>query len=100
MSAIVTLKQGKSYRYKGLVFTSTPSEVTDKRLIEELRHIGALNVVIKQDGPPPPPPKPLKVKPETSEPEAGPATPDPSPAKSAAAKVKGAAKPSKKVEKK
>lgn len=69
MRAIVTLKYGKTYNFGGHVFTESPSYVTEQKLIDQLKKIGALKVVVKQDAPPPAPPVPPKVeKPKTEQP--------------------------------
>ena len=52
MRAEITLKEGKSYRWKGYVFTAgSVSTVTNPQDIDYLRTVGILGVNIIQDAP-------------------------------------------------
>lgn len=77
--AMVTVKEGKTYRWGAYTFTSTPSYVTDAGDIAALKNIGVLNVVEDQDAPPPPKPAAKKAAAKPPAPEGETETTSPAP---------------------
>lgn len=60
MRATVTLKEGRTYRYKDYIFTQQPLQVTDAGDIAHLKTLGVLNVKVEEDAPAPALAKPGK----------------------------------------